>query len=291
VKLKHVQLLGIFLIFTSFSSNVRNPRRNIKATEVKQIVQETYPNSNSLGEGEKHHSNVKSNLKSFIFSEKAYLEMDKIALEAGTDKSSAIHNYTKVYSHYFNSIKDKNFKFLEVGIYKGNSVKFWEKYFTKADLNFIDITSENLEYTSERSKYFYLDQSNKLQLTDFIKESGSNFDIIIEDGGHTMEQQLVSFAMLFPTVKSGGLYIVEDLHTSYWIEYGGSGDRVEPKSNKNSMTEFLKSLTDEVNFVGSKTNAADFDKISPELKSQLTYCQKNIQSIHFYDSLCFIFKR
>jgi hypothetical protein len=61
-----------------------------------------------------------------------YSLLDALALASGTDKSSAGHNYTKIYAKYFASLKDKPIKFLEIGIFQGNSVKMWEDYFSEA---------------------------------------------------------------------------------------------------------------------------------------------------------------
>jgi hypothetical protein len=67
---------------------------------------------------------------------------------------------------------------------------------------------------NDRIKTFVADQANRHQLQSFIDANGGEFDIIIDDGGHYMKQQQVSFGFLFPFVKPGGLYIIEDLHTS-----------------------------------------------------------------------------
>ena len=133
----------------------------------------------------------------------------------------------------------------------------WENYFTQAELHFIDITDSKILYHSDRSTYHFLDQSNVKQLKDFVKSTGGNYDIIIDDGGHTMAQQKISFVNLFPAVKNGGMYIIEDLHTSYWSIYGGGGTPEKPSANNASMTVFLQKLVDDVNFVGARTWCAD----------------------------------
>ena len=113
-------------------------------------------------------------------------------------------------------LEDKPIKFLEIGIFEGASVKLWEEYFKNADLHFIDITFQNIKHFSNRSHYHLCDQENPESLQAFIQKTGGDFDLIIDDGGHTMKQQITSFVTLFPYLKSGGIYIIEDLHTSYW---------------------------------------------------------------------------
>jgi hypothetical protein len=65
------------------------------------------------------------------------------------------------------------------------------------------------------------DQADGAFLDRFIAEHGSDFDIIIDDGGHTMNQQMTSLNHLWKAVKPGGIYFCEDLQTSYMKQYGG----------------------------------------------------------------------
>ncbi|MCH9626424.1 MAG: 8-demethyl-8-alpha-L-rhamnosyl tetracenomycin-C 2'-O-methyltransferase [Chlamydiales bacterium] len=216
-----------------------------------------------------------------------YRYLDQLACQAGTDKSSKGHNYTRVYAKYFSSLKNKPIKFLEIGIYKGESVTLWENYFPNAELHFIDI--EQWKGPPPKRAHFHVaDQESSAGLHRFLQSAGGAFDLIIDDGGHTMNQQITSFVHLFPALKSGGIYVIEDLHTSYWTEYGGGGSTAFPKSSTGSAIEFLKEMIDDVNYVGAKTGFASFAKAR---SIDLTYYQKNIESMHFYDSLCFIIKR
>ncbi len=211
-----------------------------------------------------------------------YKALDEIALKAGSDKGSNYHNYTEIYAKYLAQFRDTPIKFLEIGIYKACSVKMWEEYLKNAELHFIDITFDNAEYFSDRSHYHLCDQENPKQLQQFIQTSGGNFDVILDDGGHTMNQQIISFQILFPQVKSGGMYIIEDLHTSYWPGHFGGG-------GAHSTINFLKALIDEVNYVGNITTKASHLNIPPSCG--LNNYQEQIESIHFYDSVVIITKR
>ena len=80
------------------------------------------------------------------------------------------------------------------------------------------------------------------------------------------------------------MYIIEDLHTSYWPgDFGGGGP--------DSTISFLKNLIDDVNFIGATTKRASHLAIPPEVLKNLTLYQKEIFSIHFYDSIAIILKR
>lgn len=220
-----------------------------------------------------------------------YSFMDNIAKETDTDKSSFYHDYTRIYSKYFKALKNDPITFLEIGIYKGSSVKLWEAYFPKAELHFIDIDPNLILYHSKRSQYHFIDQSNVTDLQNFAKTLKKELDVIIDDGGHTMVQQITSLTALFPFVKSGGLYIIEDLHTSYWKEYGGYGSKENPLSGEKTTIGFLKYLIDEINFVGASTGKASFDGSPFFFIERLDFWKRNVYSIHFYDSICIIIKR
>ena len=213
-----------------------------------------------------------------------YKLLDDLAIKANTDKSSLYHNYTEIYANYFGPIKDKPIKFLEIGIKNGYSANLWEMYFPNAELHFMDISLELVEYHSEQCQYYVADQSNPQDLERFIQNVGGDFDIILDDGGHTTTQQVTSFISLFPHVKSGGLYIIEDLHTAYWKNYGGDYSR-------KTTIGFLKDLIDDVNFIGARTTKASHLDIDPVIRSEMTEYQEKIYSIHFYDSIAIIRKR
>ncbi len=213
-----------------------------------------------------------------------YQTLDALALEAGADKSSNYHNYTQVYYKYFAPLRAQPIKFLEIGIYKGNSVKLWENYFPNAELHFIDITLDFVEYFSKRSQYHLGNQASPADLSRIMRASGGEFDVILDDGGHHMDQQIMSFQVLFPHVKSGGMYIIEDLHTSYWEGWNAARYPI-------SAVNFLKGLIDELNFVGQRTARASHLKIDPSIAGELNPYREQIESIHFYDSIAIIIKR
>lgn len=232
--------------------------------------------------------------------------LDELAIKAGTDKSSLGHNYTEVYDLVFAPMRKQPIKFLEIGIFNGDSIRLWNEYFEHKDtqLYFLDIAQNAIQLCGridlnqaslDRAHCYSCDQANKQQLLAFCKQSGGQFDVIIDDGGHTMEQQITSFAVLFPYVKSGGVYIVEDLHTSYWKVYGGDGSVAYPYKNKiqeagpETTIHFLMNLINDLNYTGASTGCADYNKFSAQ--NFKNYYQRNIKSIQFYSSLCFIYKR
>lgn len=201
------------------------------------------------------------------------------------------HDYGLVYSQYLSPLKDKPIKLLEIGILNGDSVKLWENYFPKAELHFIDCSMARVTYFSKRSHYHLADQGNPDDLKKVIEITGGEFDVIIDDGGHCMDQQITSFIELFPHIKSGGMYIVEDLHTSYWLDFGGAGTQENPLAGEGSAITFFQNLVHDINFIGANAGRVNYELLSENYKKTLSYYQKNIYSIHFYDSMCIIIKR
>lgn len=221
--------------------------------------------------------------------------LSDLALKYGSDKGPNDHNYTSTYEKYLSNIKDKPLKILEIGFAVGSSARIWDEYFThpQTRLYFMDNNKDCYNYMqglSARCSLHMIDQADSAQLLKFTGSIAQEFDIIIDDGGHMMHQQITSFKTLFPSLKKGGLYIVEDLHTSYWASYGSEGSYDHPKASQSSAIRFFQSLVDELNFIGARTGYANKNRCSQQSLAAFSSYQKEIASIHFYTSLCFIFK-
>ena len=153
-------------------------------------------------------------------------ELSRLADECGTDKGPADHGFTQFYEGFFAPLRDLPIRFFEIGVYKGCSLCLWEKYFTKAEIFGVDIVDVS-QFETPRVKTFIADQADRRLLADFVRKYGPTFDVILDDGGHTMSQQQISFGFLFRCVKPGGIYIIEDVHTSLremYPEYGAEKD-------------------------------------------------------------------
>jgi hypothetical protein len=204
--------------------------------------------------------------------------LDELASKYGTDKGPAAHGYTKYYDIYLDSYRDFNFNFLEIGVYDGSSVKMWKEYFSKANIVSIDIDPRCKMYEEPRIEIRIGDQTDVSFLNAINKELGS-FDIILDDGGHSNKQQIVSFETLFPLLNPGGIYIIEDLHCSY--VNGSQWDDYPIKT-----TNYLKDLVDKVNL-----NGKSFVGYTEIEGKPLDYFERNIEYIHFYKSTCIIAKK
>ncbi len=161
-------------------------------------------------------------------------ELDALAL-GRTDKASSWHGYTEPYEQIFRPLKNRPLRICEIGIENGGSLAVWRDYFPRGMVYGIDIVDSS-SLQSRRIRTFVADQAKREQLQAFIDSCGSGYDIVIDDGGHSMQQQQVSLGFFFPHVKPGGYYIIEDVHTSLPRYYPGYG--VE-RSGGNSTLRML----------------------------------------------------
>jgi len=142
--------------------------------------------------------------------------LDELGLKYDTDKSSQEHDFLVDYEDY---LKDKKINsMLEIGIFKGGSLRMWGEYYPEATIYGIDIDPAYL--INEGNIHSYLiDQREAMALEFFVKNK--NLDLVIEDGSHMWVDQWNSFLTIFPLLKSGAVYIIEDLHTSFHSFYEG----------------------------------------------------------------------
>lgn len=188
----------------------------------------------------------------------------KLCLVYDTDKCPDVHNYVEIYDLFFRPRRKRAERVLEIGVLDGDSVRLWEAYFPRATIFGIDI-DDTSQYETKRIRTFVADQANREQLSQFIDEHGSTFDIVIDDGGHTMEQQQVSFGFLFPHVRSKGIYIIEDIHTSFPELYSGYGvDEDAGNSTFTMITNFIR----EGSFSSLYLSAPEL----ADLNSQVDHC-------------------
>lgn len=190
-----------------------------------------------------------------------------------TDKYS--HGFISFYEPYFNDLKFvKNV--LEIGVYNGCSLKYLSYKFPNAKIYGIDIIDKT-QYNTEQIKTFIANQEDRDQLIDLINKTNVEFDIIIDDGGHTMKQQQISFGVLFKYLKQGGLYILEDLHTSRLEQFGtiNEGDLITSldmlynlKYTKNLISNHI--TVDEKNYIEGHVDTIVIWSKTPEYNQSVT---------------------
>jgi len=150
--------------------------------------------------------------------------LDKIGKKYKTDKSSRHHNYLIWYEKYFSKLRGSNVDFFEIGISHGNSAKMWIEYFTNGNMVFMDIfKGDHYESNAGSVRRVKVDlkslgativhgsQYSSVDLDKSISASDGGFDIVIDDASHVSEHQQFSMSYLYPHMKPGSIYCIEDL--------------------------------------------------------------------------------
>jgi cephalosporin hydroxylase len=200
--------------------------------------------------------------------------LDTIATKHGTDKSMtgtrklSAKAYTVAYNNYLEPIRDEPIVMLEIGVWQGSSLRMWEEFLPNARLFAIDIDPSCKRHETARSKVFIGDQTDSGFLKQVAEAVGEPFHCIIDDGGHQMEHHQASLPALWPYLKDGGWYAIEDLHTCYLPHFGGGY-----KAPESTVESVLKPILDTMNYEGAPPSFVP-----------------NIGSMHVYPSVTFLFK-
>jgi len=206
-------------------------------------------------------------------------------MRGGGERSNKIqssHNYVCLYGSLFSEYRASATKVVEVGAGYGGSLRLWYHYFFKAHIYGLDIDVErmpSLAAIRSRVSTHKVDQSSTEQLNAFAEEH-RQFDIVIDDGSHVWDHQIRTFETLFPHVREGGLYVIEDTDTSYFQKFAGGGI---------TCMEYFKDIADELNMYGG-THWKDKRNRSID-HSKLTKHQKKIEWLMFSRTMIVLKKR
>ena len=174
-----------------------------------------------------------------------------------------------VYEEYFSEFKGKKITFVEIGIFNGGSLKVWKEYLgPNARIIGVDINPECKKFEEDGIEVFIGNQSDPKFWDKFFQKVG-NVDVILDDGGHTNLDQIITTTKCVDKINDGGILMIEDTHCSYIELYNSS--------EKFSFINFAKKIVDDVNF----TYPLDIGK-----KMKFNYSLNNyIYSTHFYESI------
>ncbi len=200
-----------------------------------------------------------------------------LARKHGTDKYA--NGYVAPYQHHFRSLRRRRLNVLEIGVgggpspeRGGASLRMWRDYFPRSRIYGIDIYDKSA-HEDRRIRIFRGDQNDPDFLRDVAERIGL-LDVVVDDGSHVNEHVQTTFRTLFRHVRRGGYYVVEDLCTAYWPEYGGDWRDLTGAGTSMSM---LKRMLDGLHYSKIPNYApAEFDR--------------EIVSLHFYPSIAFVHK-
>lgn len=179
--------------------------------------------------------------------------LDQIAIEHQTDKASVFtrtyakpKDYCRHYDALFTTLRDQPIKLLEIGVGGGESIRAWLEYFQSADVRGVDLQSNTNTWDTpgRYGRYFFNqgDQSSAVFWKCWLADHGTP-DIVIDDGSHVSSHIITTFNELWPALKPGGFYAIEDLGVSY-----GDGSFV-PSGSPNHM-DWLRGKVDMLNLTG-----------------------------------------
>lgn len=187
-----------------------------------------------------------------------------------TNDEKIIHkwaHYFPIYERHFSRWQNRSLVFWEVGVSGGGSLQMWQRFFgPNALVVGIDINPHCQVHEASGIKVRIGDQSDGIFLDSIVEELGAP-DILLDDGSHEMDHTWDLFRHMYPKIPKNGIYMVEDMHTSYWPRYGGG--LTEPGSFINRS----KALIDEL-------NADHTQGVVPP-----TDFTRTTDSISFYDSI------
>jgi hypothetical protein len=194
------------------------------------------------------------------------------------NKSGLIHkwkHYFEIYDLHFSRFRGTAVHVVEFGVSQGGSLQMWKQYFgSRSKIFGIDINPHCRQLEEEQIKIFIGDQADRK----FLKEIAvkiPRIDILIDDGGHTMKQQIATFEELFSHIDERGIYLCEDLHTSYGPDWGGGYKK------RGTFIEYSKNFIDYINA---------WHSVQPT-RLKVTDFTRAVHSLHYYDSIIVIEKR
>jgi len=182
-------------------------------------------------------------------------------------------NYFEIYERHFNRFRNKPITLLEIGVGFGGSLQMWKSYFgKKSRIIGLDIEPICKSAEEKQIEIYIGSESDKTFLKD-LKNKIPPVDILIDDGGHIMDQQINGFEELFSHIKENGVYLCEDLCTSYWEEFNGGYKK------PGTYIEYSKNFIDYLNAYHSREDNLSINEFT-----------KSVSSIHYYDNVLVIEK-
>jgi hypothetical protein len=186
------------------------------------------------------------------------------------NNSIKVLSYLDVYDRKLARFVGTSPRVLEIGVARGGFVDVLRDYLGPYEYHGIDI-NENCKRLESEGVYIHIGSQSNTKLLESLGE----FDLIFDDGGHKGSDMVVSFGVLWPKLRRGGIYFVEDIHTSYWPQV--------PNGRTNFM-RFAVHLVNEINSLALIDPRAGPLKRQSDLLLFSEYA-KTIRSVHFFPSM------
>jgi hypothetical protein len=194
------------------------------------------------------------------------------------NRGNLIHkwkHYFEIYDRHFRHYRGTDVVMVEFGVFQGGSLEMWRDYFgPRARIIGVDINPECRVFADNQIEIMIGDQEDRGFLRS-IAAAVPRIDILLDDGGHTMKQQIATFEELFPHIDKNGVYLCEDLLTSYRPNFGGG------YKDPNSFIEYSKNFIDYIHAWHSHDKS----------RLDVNPFTRSARALHYYDSILVIEKR
>jgi hypothetical protein len=177
------------------------------------------------------------------------MSLTDLAQEFGSDKWG-VHRYTPHYERHFAHLRDREMLVLELGIggyarerQGGASLRMWKWFFPRAQVVGVDLEDKSF-VDEERITSYVGSQTDRGLMRRIVKKHGAP-TIVIDDGSHRSPHVRKSFRILFPMLADDGIYVIEDVQTSYWPQWKGSLDLDDPTTSMAMVKDLLDGLNHE----------------------------------------------
>lgn len=191
------------------------------------------------------------------------------------------HHYFDIYAKHFESYRDRPIRMLEIGVFRGGSLRMWKEFF-HADSTIVGIDIDpscKAHEIADRNVFVRIGSQAEPAFLDAVNGEFGPFDIILDDGSHKTHHQLVSFGALFrDALNDGGCYMVEDVHTNYWVKHVDSPE---------TFIDVSKQMVDMLHepYFGRKETNFRHGHADAVSELELSYLAANLRGIAFYDSI------
>ena len=154
------------------------------------------------------------------------------------DKKISTHNYSIFYEKYLSNLKEKKINILEIGSHEGKGIASFYFYFPYSKIIGANINPFQMKFKSKRITELFINVSSKKIIKNFSDHIKVDQDIIIDDASHNLRDILFTLSILFKKLKSGGLYILEDMNQFHvFPELNPFKNELTPKQIFNRIKE------------------------------------------------------
>jgi hypothetical protein len=197
------------------------------------------------------------------------------------------HHYFEIYTRHLAGYRDRPIRMLEIGVFRGGSLRMWKRYFHPESIIVgIDVDESCRDHEDAQNGIFVRigDQADRVFLSRVAGELGP-FDIILDDGSHKTYDQISAFNALFrPALADGGCYLLEDMHSNYWVR-----DLNSPET----FIRYASRMVDALHEPYLSRRERDFRRGDPDnvRELEISYLSANLAGVFFYDSVVVLEKR